>query len=225
MWNYTNETIHPSSSKNFMADDTVFIQDEITSENCAYLIADMMRYVMAPESSGKELKIVINTPGGEVSVMNQICGIISMAKINNIAVITYVMGVAASAGSVIAIHGDQRIMAKNAEHLIHYGYCLEAISKQTEIAKTFAYNMDFSKRMAQIYLDHCPGLTPEKLKILQEDEKGRLFADECLKLGICDTIIETELDKKIEKENWQIDVLTNAMAEEKKSSKKIKKKA
>lgn len=220
MWAFNNDTLHLHTPRNFMAGDTVYLQDEITSENCAYLVADMTNYVTSEENIGKQIKFVINSPGGEVFVANQIAGIMAMAKLNNIQVITMVLGYAASAASMLAIQGDYRVMSKNAMHMVHFGSIWQEITKQTEIKKSLEYNSRLSKNVQQIYLDFCPGLTKEKLQQLEEDEFGRLFADECLKLGFCDAIVEDELDKKNKDEAAEVEKYNEFVAYKKMSKKR-----
>ncbi len=222
MWAFNNDTLHLHTPRNFMAGDTVYLQDEITSDNCAYLIADIANYVTGEENIGKQLKFIINSPGGEVFVAHQISGLIAMAKINNIQVITIVLGYAASAASMIAIQGDYRVMGKNAMHMVHFGSIWQEITKQTEIKKSLEYNSRLSKNMQQLYLDHCTNLTKEKLQQLEEDEFGKLFADECLKLGFCDSIVEEELDRKIKNEAKEVAAYNEFVAYKKTSSKRNK---
>jgi ATP-dependent protease ClpP protease subunit len=206
MWNGNNESLHQYSPRNFMHENSVYLQDEITEENCAYLIGDIHKFVMSEENVGKEINFVINTPGGSVYVMNEISSLIAMAKLRNIKVVTWVLGFAASAGSIIAVQGDERWMSRNAIHMIHFGSMIEFFTKETELAKAFKFNKEFSKRMDQIYLENCKNLTVEKLQKLEEDEMGKLFAEDCKKLGICDYIIEDSLKikKDTDKQNEEI---------------------
>lgn len=220
MWAFNNESLHLHTPRNFMAGDTVYLQDDISSDNCAYLIADIANYITGEENFGKQIKFIINSPGGEVFVAHQISGLIAMAKLNNIQVITIVLGYAASAASMIAIQGDYRVMGRNAMHMVHFGSIWQEITKQTEIKKSLEYNSRLSKNMQQLYLDFCPGLTKERLQQLEEDEFGKLFADECLKLGFCDAIVEDELDKKNKEEMAEITQYKEFMAFKKNSKKR-----
>jgi len=208
---YVNDINFPHGYKNFMNGNNVYIQDEITEENCAYLIRDIHSFIMADENIGKEINFIINTPGGSAYVMNQISSLISMAKLRNIKVVTWVLGFAASAGSIIAVQGDERWMSKNAIHMIHFGSMVELFTKETELAKSFKFNKEYSKRLDQIYLEHCNNLTPEKLKELKEDEMGKLFADDCKKLGICDFIVEDSLKQKQTEEKQAEDLLKEVL--------------
>lgn len=225
-WNWNNESLHQYTPRNYMADGVVYIQDEINEENCAFMIGDMHKFIMQEDNTGKELNIVINSPGGSVDVMTQISALMTMAKLRGIKVVTWVLGWAASAGSLIAVQGDDRWMSRNAFHMIHFGSIWENFTKETEIEKSFKFTQEYTKRMQNIYLDHCKKLTPTKLKELEEDEMGRLWADECLKLGICDHIIEDDYDEKLKVEAESQNLLEELMQLKKQKDKanKAKKK-
>ena len=125
----------------------------------------------------------------------------------------------------MAVQGDERWMSRNAFHMIHFGSIWENFTKETELEKSFKFTQEYTKRMQKIYLDHCPKLTPTKLKELEEDEMGRLWADECLKLGICDHIIEDDYDEKVRAENESAEILEEVLkARKQKQKKKAKKK-
>ena len=193
MYSFNSDNIHPSSPRNFMAGNTVYIQDEITENNCAFLIADLNDFIMNDDNRGKQLQFMINSPGGDLYVAYQICSLINMAKIRDITVLTWVLGYAASAGSLIAVHGDIKTMSRCAHHMIHFGCIWNVITKESELDKSTKFNKIMTRQTQQMYLDCCPKLTKEKLQELESDEYGRIFADECLKLGICNHIVEDEL--------------------------------
>ena len=44
MWSGTTDTIVQQVPKNYMYNDKVFILDEITTENCAYLLGDLSTF-------------------------------------------------------------------------------------------------------------------------------------------------------------------------------------
>lgn len=66
--------------------------------------------------AGASLEVEINSPGGDVFAA---LAIYNMLKASGKAVTTRVMGVAASAASVIALAGDKREMPKNTFLMIH----------------------------------------------------------------------------------------------------------
>lgn len=239
-WDGNNATISSHSSRNYMYGDKIFILDEITPENCAYLIGDMSAFVFNEQNFGKKLNIIINSPGGVVDTMFNIIGLINIAKLANIEVTTFVFGSAASAASMIAVHGTVRLMNKYSTHLIHFGTIWDVTRKESEIEKTYLQNKQWAENMDQLYLDNCKGkLTKDTLNKLKNDERGYLTAQDCLKYGLCDVIIEDDLKQKeiLEKEQIEYDkgfekylkdkakkVKEEANKEKKKVKSKLKKK-
>lgn len=213
MWTGSTDNLTNHSPRNYMYGEKVFILDEITSENCAYLIGDLTNYVLTEENQGKCLTIIINSPGGQVDVMMTIIGLINIAKLNNITVMTFVLGLAGSAASMIAIQGDERFMSKISKHFVHFGCIWDITTKHSEIEKVYLQNKQYSESMVDLYLEACDGkLSRDILLDLQSDERGYLTADECVKYGLCDSIIETDLiarkleEKKQEEEYAEFEI-------------------
>ena len=102
-WDGNNMSLSKDSPRNYMYKNTVYLLDEISDKSCAYLIGDLYDYVINPQNFDTPLNFIINSPGGDVYVMMTILGLINIAKVNRIQINTFVMGIAASAASVIAI--------------------------------------------------------------------------------------------------------------------------
>ena len=118
--------------------------------------------------------------------------------------------------------------------LIIYISVLYITTKQTEIEKIYKQNTEYSENIKNLYLECSHGkLSPNVLDKLCEDERGILNAEQCLKYGLCDHIIEHDLDLKNQEEQARIDFeeefqkhvkeLAKAEREKKKSSKKTNK--
>lgn len=183
--------------KNYMYNEKVFLLDEITSDNCAFLIGELTSFILNPENMGKKIFFIINSPGGEVSVMMTIIGLINMAKLYDIEIFTFVLGQAGSAASLIAVQGSQRMMSRFATHFIHFGSIYTITTKKSEIEKICEQTLEYSEQMENLYLKACKGkLTLNDLHTFQADERGYLSAQQCLKYGLCDAVIENELDEK-----------------------------
>jgi ATP-dependent Clp protease protease subunit len=197
MWNGNNDSITLHSSRNYMFGDKIFILDEITSENCAYLIGDMASFILDKANSGKELTFIINSPGGEVPTMLSIVGLMNTAKLSDIQTKSIVFGTASSCASMIAANADLRYMNKLSQHFIHFGTVWNIIEKRSEISKTYAQNEEYAENMVNFYLECCKGkMTRKTLLNLESDERGYLNAEDCIKYGLCDFIIEDDLKKK-----------------------------
>lgn len=197
MWSGNTDLLTNQTSKNYMYNDKVFILDEITSDNCAYLIGDLSNFVFDEQNRGKGLTFFINSPGGETYVMMSIIGLINIAKLYDIEITTFVLGTAASAASMIAVQGDRRFMSNISQHLVHFGSIFNVTSLQSEIEKIYEQNKEYADNLDNLYLTACKGkLTKSVLDKLKKDERGYLNAEDCVKYGFCDVIIENELAQK-----------------------------
>lgn len=198
MWTGNNDSIGQNSFKNYMYNNKVFILDEITSGNCAYLIGDLTDFVFNEGNHGKKLVFVINSPGGEVYTAMNIIGLMNLAKLYEIEIITFIFGYAGSAASMLAIQGDKRFMSKQAKHFVHFGSVFDVTTKHSEIEKIYHQNKEYAESMINLYLDAChKKLSRDMLLKLQSDERGYLGAADCVKHGLADIIIETELSQKL----------------------------
>lgn len=197
MWNGDNGIIGQNTSRNYMYGDKVFLLDTITSNNCAYLIGDITTYILDERNNGKRLIFMINSPGGEVDTMLSLLGLMNMARLYNIEIYTFVLGVAGSAASMLAVQGDARYMSSLSKHFIHFGCIYDMTTKHSEIEKMYHQNKEYADNMVNLYLDACDKkLSKTDLLRLQSDERGYLSAEQCLKYGLCDSIIENELFDK-----------------------------
>lgn len=193
MWDGNNISLTKDSPKNYMYKNTVYLLDEISDASCAYLIGDLYEYVTNKQNFDIPLNFIINSPGGDVYTMMTILGLINIAKVNGIKICTFVMGVAASAASVIAIQGDLRKITKVSRHFVHFGTMWSVTERHSEIEKIYEQTKDHAERIDNLYLEACPKLTAEKLRNLQLDERGYLNAEQCIEYGLCDSIIEDDL--------------------------------
>lgn len=197
MWTGNSDNILQQVPRNYMYGDKVFLFEEISTDTCAYLIGDLTSFIMNPENQGKKLTFMINSPGGDTTVMMNIIGLINLAKIYDIEIITFVLGNAASAASLIAVQGTQRIMSKVATHFVHFGSIVSITTKQSEIEKTYFQNIEYAENIKNLYLEACNGkLTRDKLEKLQSDERGYVNAKDCVKYGLADYILENDLAEK-----------------------------
>lgn len=225
-WSGQDAELTQHSPRNYMYDNFCFIQTELSEDTCHHLIADLAKFVLTDENKGKTLNFFIDSPGGVATTMNQISGLIMLAKIREIKIITWIFGFAGSSASLLAVQGDERYMTRNAYHFVHFGFLPNFLTKSTEIEKSYQQNKDWHNRIKEIYLKNCKGLSEEKLATLMEDEFGTITGEECLKLGFCDRIIDDDLDEMIANKNLvenQVEEFEQWRNAQDKKSKKSKK--
>ena len=137
-----------------------------------------------------DIVLWINSPGGDCVAASQIYTMLMEYKGN---VTVKIDGIAASAASVIAIQGDTRKITKISRHFVHFGGVWSLTERHSEIEKIYEQTKDYAERIDNLYLQACPGLSPEKLRSLQLDERGYLNAEQCVEYGLCDSIVEDDL--------------------------------
>lgn len=220
VWSGTTDNITNQTPKNYMMNEKIFILDTITADNCAHLIGDMTSFILNEQNQNKRLMFFINSPGGEVDTMLTIIGLINMARLYNIQIYTFVLGLAGSAASMIAVQGDQRYMSTMSRHFIHFGCIWDVTTKHSEIEKMYHQNKEYADNIVNLYLDACENkLSKTELLKLQSDERGYLSAEQCLRYGLCDQIIENELIQKRQYELKKAKFDEEILKSEKKSAK------
>ncbi|MEC1384378.1 Clp protease ClpP [Bacillus velezensis] len=164
----------------------VYIYSEISSEQFwgDETTATTFKDELAELGEVKTLNIFINSPGGSVFEGNSIYNIIKRHKAH---VNVHVDGVAASIASVIAMSGDTIFMPANSMMMIHNPWTF-AIGNSAELRKQ-ADDMD---RIRESLIEAYLGKAGEKLDrdrlIALLDAETWLTAQECLELGLCDSI-------------------------------------
>lgn len=196
---------HENTSRNYMIDNKIFILDEINSINCAALIGDLTTFIFNEQNANKKIMIIINSPGGEVDVLFTILGLLNIARLSNIEIYTFILGKACSAASILAVQGDYRYMSKLSKHFIHFGSIYDVTQKRSEIEKIYNQNKEYVNMIDELYLSKSNNkLDKELLSKIQSDERGYLNANQCLKYGLCDAIVENDLLLKLKYEEDQV---------------------
>lgn len=138
------------------------------------------------EADGEDILVRINTNGGDVFAGISIYNILKDYKGK---VTVKVDGMAASAGSVIAIAGDKILMGVGTMLMIHNAWTFAA-GNADELRKV-ADDLDkISDSISNIYMTRFSG-TIEELKALLNAE-SYLTAEESIALGLADEEIEEE---------------------------------
>jgi ATP-dependent protease ClpP protease subunit len=136
------------------------------------------------------IDLYINSAGGNLYLLQHLIQLIEIAKRDKIVVRTMVMSMAYSAGSLLAITGTERYIAKGAEHLIHYGnggYAsatpVQAKRQSDKLTREFKWNVNHYKKYAKV---------PDLEKNMSDDN-FYVTASDCIKWGLADYYLD-ELD-------------------------------
>ena len=128
------------------------------------------------------MSLHINCVGGDVF---EGMAIYNVLKKRTAKTTVYIEGIAASMGSVIALAGDEVVMAENSLFMIHNAWG-GAMGEATEIRKTAALLDKISGEIADIYTKKT-NLPYNRVKEMM-DEETWLSADEAYNLGFIDSI-------------------------------------
>lgn len=134
--------------------------------------------------TSKVLNVEINSPGGDVFAG---LAIYNALKQSGKEIVVKVMGVAASAASLIMMAGDKRIMPKNTFTMVHNPWSF-AMGNADELRET-ADTLDKIGSSLQATYVNATGQTPEKIAELLGKDTW-LTADESLELGFATEVID-----------------------------------
>lgn len=169
--------------RNALADDgppEILIYDVIDSMfgvSAADFVRDLAK-IDAPA-----ITVRINSPGGAVfdgiAILNALRG--HDAKIT-----TVVDGIAASIASVIAMGGDEIVMNKNSQMMIHNAWDL-VIGNADELQAAADRLRQFSENLASIYADRAGGSVADWQALM--DAETWYTADEAVAAGLADLVL------------------------------------
>ncbi|MDP5211063.1 head maturation protease, ClpP-related [Microbulbifer sp. 2205BS26-8] len=131
-----------------------------------------------------EIHLRLNTPGGSVFDGNAIYNALKRHKAT---ITTYIDGLAASMGSIIALAGERVIMADNAMYMIHNPWT-SAYGDARELRKTADTLDRLRSSMLSIYQKKTE-IDEESLAAMLDNETW-LSATECVEHGFADETAE-----------------------------------
>lgn len=129
-----------------------------------------------------DITVRLNSPGGDVF---EGIAILNALRNHKARITVYVDGIAASAASFIAMAGDEIVMCRNAEMMIHdaWGYCG---GNAAEVRK-YADELDrVSDNIASIYADRTDATTEEWRDVMRDEVW--YSADEAVAAGLADRV-------------------------------------
>ena len=167
-----------------LKDRIVFINGAIDDSTADSVVAQLL-YLDA-EDSEKEISLYINSPGGSVSAGMAIYDTMRYIKAP---VHTIGMGMAASMGSLLLAGGNRRRVLPHTKVMIHQPLISGGVGGNETNISILAKNLTSTRSMiAEILAKHFN----KTVKTVENDiENDRyMTAEEALKYGICDNIIE-----------------------------------
>ncbi len=136
-----------------------------------------------PEDT-KEIRLLINSPGGEVW---EGLALLNALRAHPAKVVAVVEGIAASSASFIATGVDECHVMRNAELFVHKAWGL-AIGNASVMAKMSADLLHEDRNIADIYAAKAGGTVDEWLAVMADEPW--YSADEAVAAGLADKVIE-----------------------------------
>lgn len=165
----------------------VFLNGPVDDHSSNLIVAQMLH--LESVDSEKDIHFYINSPGGVITSGMAIYDVMQFVKPD---VATYVMGQACSMGSFLAQAGtaEKRFMLPNARHMIHQPSG-GARGMASDIEISYKEIMYWKKKLTDLYVKH--NTAGKQFEDFEKDMDRDTFmsAEEALKYGLCDKIIES----------------------------------
>lgn len=162
------------------------------------LAKDFLDEVKAKADGIKNVRVLMNTPGGSVyEALTMLNGLRAMGK----TIETHVMGLAASAGSLFAAGSHKVVMPDNTMQFVHLPItgCYGNAEDMRETAEVLD---KVGGQMKAMYAKRWKGTAEELDAALSA--QTHYTAAECLALGLCDEVVEAvEVSARFEKERLE----------------------
>ena len=170
-----------------LKDRIIFVTGGVMDEMANLIVAQLL--FLANEDAKADIHLYVNSPGGSVTAG---LGIVDTMKFIKPDICTYIIGQAASMGSVIACSGakGKRYCLKNARNLMHQPLLSGVMEGQATDLEIEAMEMlRLRDRLYGIYSD-ATGQDQDKIK---NDCDRNLWLDdqEMINYGLIDSVLET----------------------------------
>ncbi len=169
-----------------LKDRIIFLGGPVMDEVANLIVAQML--FLANDDSKQDIHLYINSPGGSVSAG---LGIIDTMKFLQCDVCTYIIGQAASMGSLIAVSGTRgkRFTLKNARNLMHQPLLSGVMEGQATDLEIEAREMlRIRERLYEIYSE---ATGQPKDRIAKDCDRNKwLDEKEMLEYGLIDGVLD-----------------------------------
>ncbi len=166
-----------------LKDRIIFIRGEFNQEMAYSVVAQLL--FLESSDSEEDIRMYINTPGGEVTAMYAIYDTMTYIKAP---ISTIAMGTCASAASFILAAGEKgkRFALPNCDLMIHE-LSGGAGGKFNEIKNTFEHTIKLYEKMA----NHYSEFTGKSVKRIKQDMQRDFFmtAEEAKEYGLIDEVL------------------------------------
>jgi len=169
-----------------LKDRIIFLGSPVMDEVASLIVAQLL--FLANEDPKADIHLYINSPGGSVTA-----GLGMIDTMNYIApdVCTYIIGQAASMGSLLACSGakGKRFALHNSRNLMHQPLLSGVMEGQaTDIEIEAREMLRLRERLYKIYSD-ATGQTPERIE--KDCDRNKWLDDkEMLEYGLIDEVLE-----------------------------------
>ena len=169
------------------ANGVIFLNGSFDKETIAPITQRITEYNLMDEEAPKEIKLIINSPGGEVRWCWQL---VDAIKMSDIPIVTIGQGMVASCGVLTLMSGTKRFVTHNTSVMSHV-YSWGSKGKEGELmAMVKEFEMS-SERMLEHY-KKCTGKSKRYIrKHLLHNLDEWLTPEECIEHGIVDEIWTT----------------------------------
>lgn len=169
-----------------LKDRIIFVTGVVEDEMSNLINAQLL--FLANENPSADISLYVNSPGGSVTAGLSIYDTMQFVSCD---VRTYVLGQAASMGSVLATAGapGKRFVLPNARHLLHQPLVYGGMQgTATDLAIEAKEIIRLRKRLYEIYSKHT-GKPAEDIH-RDADRNFWLEAEEAVKYGLADQVLE-----------------------------------
>jgi ATP-dependent Clp protease, protease subunit len=180
-----------SFAKKLLEIRTVMISGSVDSKMSDKVTTQLL--VLEKEDPKAEIKVFINSPGGE---MHSGYAIYDMLNFVSCPITTVVIGLAASMGSVLSLAGDKKrkLALPNAKIMIHQPLLMGAEGQTTDLEIHSKQIIKSRQDLAELYAEVSGKTANQILKDMDRDHW--LTAEEAVKYGLIDKIISSRAELK-----------------------------